>query len=238
MTKEKIHMAKTLKCVILDFDLTLVDLHLDDQAIARAVGEAYARGGVARETVERYEEPFSMITEVYEELGRALPDEVAERVQGEALAAMASEEMKYVDKATVIPGAYQAVARLRAMGKRMGIVSLNSLSVMEALLSRFCFKPMVDLVVGRENPGRQKPHPDKVLRCLEEMGFKPWEALLVGDSERDVRAGKAAGLLTVGVLTGSYTRERLLAAGADHVIESIAELPALIEGLEAKAARD
>ena len=53
--------------------------------------------------------------------------------------------------------------------------------------------------------------------------------VVVGDTASDVLSGVNAGAgLVVGVLTGAHDEEQLLAAGADEIITSIAELPALL----------
>jgi phosphoglycolate phosphatase-like HAD superfamily hydrolase len=83
--------------------------------------------------------------------------------------------------------------------------------------------------VGREDVTRRKPHPEVVLRCLDELELEPGEAVYVGDSQIDIEAGRAAGLRTVGVLTGASSRETLVAASAEYILESAPELLELLE---------
>ena len=56
----------------------------------------------------------------------------------------------------------------------------------------------------------------------------PERAVYVGDSRIDIRAGKAAGMKTAGVLTGMEDREALEREGPDVIIESVADLPDLL----------
>lgn len=51
--------------------------------------------------------------------------------------------------------------------------------------------------------------------------IRPREAIVVGDTPRDVLCGRAGGIRTLAVATGSYARDELAAAGADHVIEDL-----------------
>ena len=64
--------------------------------------------------------------------------------------------------------------------------------------------------------------------ALARLERAPSEALLVGDSPHDIAAAKAAGVRAVGVLHGACDRERLLAAGADALLDNLAPLPALL----------
>jgi phosphoglycolate phosphatase len=59
------------------------------------------------------------------------------------------------------------------------------------------------------------------------MGVRPEECLMIGDTTVDMRAGKAAGAQTVGVLCGFGEEEELRRLGADLILKSTADLPAV-----------
>ena len=67
-----------------------------------------------------------------------------------------------------------------------------------------------------------KPKPDLVLAAHEKAGGG--EAVMIGDSTWDCKAAKRAKIKSIGVLTGGFSREELLDAGAARVFESIAEM--------------
>jgi phosphoglycolate phosphatase-like HAD superfamily hydrolase len=69
---------------------------------------------------------------------------------------------------------------------------------------------------------RTKPEPDLVLAALGKLGTE--DAVMVGDTPWDVEAARRAGIPTVAVLTGGFSRDELKAAGAVGVHESIAAL--------------
>lgn len=73
-----------------------------------------------------------------------------------------------------------------------------------------------------------KPHPDMILRAMAETGASPERTLMVGDSTFDMEMAVAAGVTPVAVSWGFQPVAALQAAGARHVIESGAELTALI----------
>jgi phosphoglycolate phosphatase len=85
-------------------------------------------------------------------------------------------------------------------------------------------------VSGGDAVARRKPHPDHVLDALGRIGGAPPAAAMVGDSEFDIAAGKAAGLATVAVTYG-YARGAPAALGADRLIERFDALEATLREL-------
>lgn len=82
-----------------------------------------------------------------------------------------------------------------------------------------------------------KPGPEGLLLCLDELEVEPDKAFYIGDGANDVLAGRAAGAgLVVGITHGFGTAEDLQDAGADYVIDSLAELPGLVRQVGAKIA--
>ena len=86
-------------------------------------------------------------------------------------------------------------------------------------------------VVGGGDVAQLKPAPDMVELLLARIGCPREGALIVGDMEVDVELARATALPAVGVSWGLAGRERLEAAGARWIVESAAELEALLEDL-------
>src|SRR3989449_8255401 len=91
--------------------------------------------------------------------------------------------------------------------------------------------PYFALVVGGDSVPHKKPAPDPVLQAAATLGVLPGECAVVGDTEADVQAGKAAGARSIGVTWGYGTRARLEAAGVDYLIETPDALPPLLRAL-------
>ena len=88
-----------------------------------------------------------------------------------------------------------------------------------------------DFIAGYDSGHGLKPGPGMVLAFAETVGIAPHEVAMIGDSLHDLGAGRSAGAgLVVGVLTGPAVAAEL-APHADHVLRSIAELPALLAEL-------
>lgn len=74
-----------------------------------------------------------------------------------------------------------------------------------------------------------KPDPEGLFVCMDELNVDPGETVYVGDGVTDMLAGKSAGVFAViGITQGFSSRKSLEQAGADHVIDSLSELPALL----------
>ncbi|MCA0042998.1 HAD family hydrolase [Celeribacter litoreus] len=86
-------------------------------------------------------------------------------------------------------------------------------------------------VIGYDSGYGGKPAPDPCRGAAARLGIAPEACVMVGDSLHDLEAGRAAGMLCVGVLTGVATRGDL-DAHADVVLESIAELPDWLSTLD------
>jgi len=126
-----------------------------------------------------------------------------------------------------LPGCVDLLHRLHARGHRLGIATSSGRAL--PYLDRWGVRPLFHAIVGREDVRRRKPHPDGVLLCLHQLGLGPGHAVYVGDSPIDIEAGRAAGLFTVGVLTGTSNREQLARISPDHILESAPGLLGLLE---------
>jgi phosphoglycolate phosphatase-like HAD superfamily hydrolase len=75
-----------------------------------------------------------------------------------------------------------------------------------------------------------KPYPDPILWASKRIGVPPESCLMIGDTTVDMRAGKAAGAQTVGVLCGFGEEKELNRTGADLILKSTPELaPVLLQ---------
>ena len=130
----------------------------------------------------------------------------------------------------LFPRAWSLLRACRAAGLELAIVTGKTTDVANAVLRRCRIRSLFKSVVGNERAVRPKPFPDLMHIALEELAVPASEVLLVGDGSHDVEMGRDAGVRTCGVAWGVHDVERLTAAGADHVVHSMAELRALILG--------
>ncbi|MGW7362608.1 HAD family hydrolase [Streptomyces sp. NPDC054841] len=110
-----------------------------------------------------------------------------------------------------------------AVGVGLAIATNNSPKVAEEYLTRRglhgCFARHIH---GRTTDlGRLKPDPDCVLRALASLDADPATSLMIGDTPADLHAARAAGVGFLGYAHGAHRADRLRAAGATVVLESL-----------------
>ncbi len=86
-----------------------------------------------------------------------------------------------------------------------------------------------EVIVTRSDVQNHKPDPEGLLKCIDEMDLDPEYTAYIGDSPHDVQASLAAGVMSVGVLTGAGDSASLSEAGAHRMLEDIAGLPDLFD---------
>jgi len=88
----------------------------------------------------------------------------------------------------------------------------------------------VDYIISSDEVKRGRPHPDMIQAIMNGLNIKnPASVAKVGDTEVDVEEGRQAGCgLVVSVTTGAYTRKKLEQYHPDHIIDSLSELPNLL----------
>ena len=69
---------------------------------------------------------------------------------------------------------------------------------------------------------------DPILWAAEQCGVQPEECLMIGDTTVDIRAGRAAGAQTIGVLSGFGDQKELTRARADLILPSVFDLPDIL----------
>jgi phosphonatase-like hydrolase len=129
-----------------------------------------------------------------------------------------------------LPGTIEALEKLRGAGIKIALITGFSRSTLGRVLSVLDWADKIDLALSPEDAGRGRPWPDMVLTALLRLRIDDVRQVAVaGDSENDMLCGSRSGAsIVAGVLTGVQSRARLLAGGATHLIDSIADFPALI----------
>lgn len=129
---------------------------------------------------------------------------------------------RYHYETEAVPGSIELLHELATKGVRLGIATSSGRAL--PFLDQWGVRHLFHGIVGREDVESRKPHPEPILKCLGHLELDPHEAIYIGDSPIDIRAGKAAGLYTIGVLTGTSPHEILSLESPDHILASVAEL--------------
>ena len=97
----------------------------------------------------------------------------------------------------LFPGMLELVTALVARGTCWGIVTNKPGWLTDPLLAAMALDPRPACVVSGDTVARAKPHPDPLLHACELIGHAPDACWYVGDDQRDIIAGRAAGMRTL-----------------------------------------
>ena len=112
---------------------------------------------------------------------------------------------------------------------KLSLVTQRSVSQNSLLneLEQFSIGKYFDPIVTAFDT-KPKPAPDPLIKCIKKMNLPKEDCLIVGDSVNDIRAGKAAAIKTIGVLSGIYSYDELSKEKPDLIIQSILSLTNII----------
>lgn len=113
----------------------------------------------------------------------------------------------------------------------LAIVSARDEKSTHEFLEQFEICHLFKAIMTAQSCTYTKPFPDPIVKAAELMGVSPANCLMVGDTTVDVRAGRAAGAQTVGVLCGFGTEKELKRAGADLILHDTHELLTVLKSI-------
>lgn len=127
-------------------------------------------------------------------------------------------------------GLEATLATLAARGLKLGIVTGARADVIE-LLRDHQVADRFEVIVTAGDVATRKPDPEGIRLCLERLGVAPAEAVYVGDAPIDIEASHAAGVSSIGVLTGAGDSASLTHCRPHRLMGSIAGVPAAVRAL-------
>ncbi|MFW2544651.1 HAD family hydrolase [Primorskyibacter sp. 2E107] len=156
--------------------------------------------------------------EAAECLSAALPDHSLPQIE-----ALLTDLAKDAPLAPTVPLPAFFTA-LKTQGFALGLMTNDTEEAARAHLDTAGIAPLFDFIAGFDSGFGAKPSPAPLLAFSDATGHAPERCVMVGDSTHDLIAGRAAGMKTVGVLTGP-ARASALAPHADVVLPDIGHLP-------------
>ena len=115
-------------------------------------------------------------------------------------------------------GMEAALGRLKAAQRRLAIVTSKSADTTAMAFRAVKLRDYFDVVVTASDTTAHKPSPEPVLLALERLGAAPDRAVYVGDAPADIAAGRAAGVATIAVTWGVFSRAALAVAAPDFTV--------------------
>ena len=210
----------SIKLIIFDLDGTLVDTSRD---ITNALNHALTSHGLNSLTVEETKRL------VGEGITRLIEKIIGENKTGEREEIikkfLAYYEEHLIDFSYSYPDVKETLKMLKGYTK--AVISNKRESLSKRVLEKLDLLRYFDMVVGSDTTPERKPSPVPILYVLGHFHCRPDEAVIVGDSNFDIEAGKNAGVKTVAVTYGFREKEYLL--NADYLIDNIKAFPAILD---------
>ena len=129
--------------------------------------------------------------------------------------------LKPASDMSLIPGVTEMLADLRTR-YRLALITTRGRAAVEHFLRTTGLDGMFDLVITADDVRRLKPHPEPLLKAMQELDLTPEQCVMVGDTRMDIMAARAAGMRSVGVLCGFGSQRDLDAA--DLILDYTGEL--------------
>jgi phosphoglycolate phosphatase len=214
-------MSGTFRAVLLDLDGTLLHTAPDLAAAANRMLEELGRAPRAEDELATF-------------IGKGLPVLVHRALSGtlDGVAeprlferAMPIFERCYAEesggRAAPFPGVVEGLERLRGLGLLLGCVTNKAGRFTDELLGRTDLARFFGCVVSGDTVARKKPDPAPVLHACERLGTEPRATLVIGDSQNDVQAARAAGCAIWCVPYGYNEGRPVSELGCDAVVDSL-----------------
>ena len=224
-------MKKRLKVrdLLFDLDGTLIDSLGDLAATINLMLRDMGRPPVSREQVGAFI-GHGIPTTVHRALVATHPDH---QPPDPALheRAIATVHRHYADemlKTTgLFPNVFETLEHFH--DKRLAVVTSKEVHFTHLMLDHFGVAKYFDAIVGGDTTPARKPDPRPVLEALRLLEGRADEAVMIGDSESDVLAGRNAGTRTIAVTFGYRTAEQLRLTEPDVIVDRFEQLKEVIE---------
>ncbi len=191
-----------VKAVLFDLDGVLIDSYNAWLPAFNDIREQYGKPPISEGDYRRF--VWSQPSE--EIVARFFPGEDLGKIRG----LMSENFSKYIGKARLLEGADKVPAQLKELGFKLAIVSNSPNAMVKEILGHFGILEYFDEVLGGDDVKSSKPSPEMVLTACGKLRVGVEDAVLVGDNEVDVQAGRNAGIKSIGVgVQGDYRVEGL-----------------------------
>jgi phosphoglycolate phosphatase len=226
-------MRNGRRAVLFDLDGTLVDSVPDLCAAVNEVLGKFRRPPLSETEIRSYVGDGAQML-LARAFSRSLDADPATAVVARAwVAFMAAYDAHLCVHSRLYPGVAETLSQLQEAGALLGIVTNKPTRFIDPLLKRLGVSDCFGAMVGGDTLAQRKPDPAPVLEAMAQLGMTGGErAVMVGDSLNDVRAGRAAGCVVIGVSYGYNQGADLVQAGAIAVIDQMAELIPRLDTLD------
>jgi phosphoglycolate phosphatase len=208
------------KCIFLDLDGTIVDSR-----------QAYAEAAqIGFQAIGQDPPEINVAFEIPKRMEQGLP--LNDLVCGDGdlnkfrIAYLQAYHVLTEGKTKLLPNVSKAIEVLASRAK-LSLITMRHVQNQAVVKELDCFgigKYFSSVMTGLDTI-KPKPSPEAIFKCIERFNVKSVDCLIAGDSVNDIKAGKAAGIKTVGLLSGLYCHEELVKEVPDLILSDLTKLP-------------
>jgi len=222
----------TIKAVIFDLDGTLATFNIDYMAARTEIINLLIKQGLPGSLLSIKEGVFDMLKKARKHMKKSGKEEKEfPELKKKAISIVERYESEAARKTSLQPNVLKTLKTLRKMKIKMAICTTNGEKSTSHILKRFHITHFFETLITRESVSAVKPDPAHLEAVLKALNIKPEEAIVVGDSTRDMECARKLNVLAVGMTTGISSPEALTSSGADYLASSSADIPTLVEQL-------
>lgn len=224
-----------LKAVIFDLDGVLMKFNLDSRKIKKDIISYFIRNGVKdgllsptssfssiKESVRTY---FSITGKDHSWIEELIKEAEKIPIEHEIRAAAVTE---------LLPNARMTLMALKSMGLLLAVFTYNNSGATRIALRKHNLESFFDVTVARDMVTRPKPNPLHLDTVLNKLGITKDEAMVVGDTEMDIKPCKELGVRVIAITTGIRTADELRSYSPDFLIEDLSDLPRVVAACMAR----
>jgi phosphoglycolate phosphatase len=213
-------------------DGTLIRTTIDFRRMNQGIAETLLQHGLPRDILDPNGKVNESIVRAYSYFKMHSQDGWAEALERDLNRVSLDVEMARVDESREVPGTADTLGHLRSRGIRTAVLTRGSRAYTERALRAAGLEDRFEFIMCRDDHPltEAKPNPLALRRMFEALGLQGRECLFVGDHDTDLLCAQRAGSPFAAVLTGSFTTEMWKALRPDVIMDSVAELPELLEG--------
>ncbi|MGY5871207.1 MAG: HAD family hydrolase [Candidatus Thorarchaeota archaeon] len=211
-----------LKALVFDMDGTITELSLPLESMRSDTKEYFIAKGLPAELLEPADGISSSTGKAREYFlsnGYSVDDWI--KMEREVDTILSKHEGFAAASAEPLPGTLEVVKQIKAHGFLTAILTNNGRNSVDQIMTQIPLAEHFQIIQTRHESPQPKPHPDGLLKIIDELCVKPEESVYIGDALIDGAAATRAGIEFWGVATGETSKGALLNAGASRVFDSL-----------------